>query len=98
MTQMRSPKNELEKSLALLGIYLKSRKINEAERLLRRMRPKFLQAQAGSMWAYWHAQVLLAQGKPERALEEAAHSEDRHLQRQITTGALHELCRRDGNW
>lgn len=46
---MEVPKNQLEQILVLLGLYLKSGKTNEAERLLQRVKPKFIQAHAASV-------------------------------------------------
>ena len=90
--------NSLEQIIALVGLYLKSGKVEEALLLLHRVKSKFLESGAGSNWAFWHAQALIAHGEAEKALEEAREEKDPHISRAIRTLALREIARRSGEW
>ena len=95
---MGSHKQDLERVIALVGLYLKSGKTHEALQLLQRVKRRFLESGAGSIWAFWHAQALVAHGEPEKALEEARDEKDPHINRTIRMIALREIARRSGEW
>jgi hypothetical protein len=66
--------------------------------LLQRVKRKFLESGAGNIWAFWHAQALVAHGEPEKALEEARDEKDPYINRTIRMIALREIARRSGEW
>src|SRR2546430_16205191 len=96
--KMSSHKQNLERVIALVGLYIKSGKTEEALRLLQQLKGKFMESGAGSIWAFWHAQALVAHGEPEKALEEARDEKDPHISRTIRMIALKEIARRSGEW
>jgi hypothetical protein len=96
--KMSSHKQNLERVIALVGLYIKSGKTEEALQLLQQLKRKFMESGAGSIWAFWHAQTLVAHGEPEKALEEARDEKDPYINRTIRTIALKEIARRSGEW
>jgi nucleoside phosphorylase/tetratricopeptide (TPR) repeat protein len=72
---------ELEKLVALLGIYLKRGSHREALDLLEKERSAFGSADELDLWRYWRSQILIADGQAELALEESSRIEDQPLQR-----------------
>jgi hypothetical protein len=96
--KMDPHKQDLERIIALVGLYLKSGKTHEALQLLQRVKRKFLESGTGSIWAFWHGQALVAHGEPEKALEEAHDEKDPHINRTIRMIALREIARRSGEW
>lgn len=93
---MEAPKNQLEQVLVLLGLYLKSDKTKDALRLLERVKPKFTQAGAESIWTFWYARILAVQGKPEKALKEADREKDPSARQRIRTMVLREVAHHSG--
>jgi hypothetical protein len=96
--KMDSHKQDLERVIALVGLYLESGKTHEALQLLQGRKRRFLESGAGSIWAFWHAQALVAHGEPEKALEEGRDEKDLHINRTIRMVALKEIARRSGEW
>jgi nucleoside phosphorylase len=87
-----------EKTLALAGLYLERNNVLATVELLERTREGFIRIGNESIWTFWKAQALIANGTPEKALELSTKISDSSAQRSIRTMALRSIGSRSGNW
>ncbi|MFP5263693.1 MAG: hypothetical protein ACLGJB_17570 [Blastocatellia bacterium] len=87
-----------EEILALVLLYLKRDKPQDALDLLERSKKEFITIGAENLWKSWHGQALVAMGDASKVLEAAMHEADPTLRRNLKTLALREIASKNGDW
>lgn len=88
----------LEKMVALIGIHLREGTHQEALELIEKKREVFASEGELDLWRYWRAQLLIAGGQADAALDDSSEVEDQTLRRAIMTASLCELGNNSGDW
>jgi nucleoside phosphorylase/tetratricopeptide (TPR) repeat protein len=84
--------------LSLLGIYLRKQRYSDALRALQVNRKRFTAANERDVWHYWRAQVLVADGQTDLALEELSQIDEESLRSTGNTLVQCEVAVRSGDW
>ena len=90
--------NDLDRIVALLGIYLYLETPKPALELLHRTRETFEQTGHQDVWLIWHIQTLVIDGDVETALQESETCSKPAVRRSIRAAILQEQARVNGNW
>ena len=90
--------NDLERIVALLGIYLYLETPKPALELLHRTRETFKQTGNQDVWLLWYVQTLAIDGEVETALQESETFSNPAVRRSIQAAILREQARVSGNW
>lgn len=89
---------ELENLVALVSIHMHQGTHQEALELLENKRGIFVAADQIDLWHFRRAQLLVAAGQPEVALDTSSQIEDQTLRHSIRTASLCEIANRTGDW
>ncbi len=90
--------NDIERIVALLGIYLYLETPKPALELLHRTRETFEQTGNRDVWLFWYVQTLAIDGEVETALQESETFSNPAVRRSIRAAILREQSRVSGNW
>jgi hypothetical protein len=90
--------NDLDRIVALLGIYLYLETPKPALELLHRTKETFEQTGHQDVWLFWHIQTLAIDGEVETALQESETFSNPAVRRSIQAAILREQARVNGNW
>lgn len=90
--------NEIDRIVALLGIYLYLETPKPALELLHRTRETFEQTGNRNVWLFWHVQTLAIDGEVETALQESETFSNPAVRRSIRAAIRREQARVSGNW
>ena len=90
--------NDLDRIVALLGIYLYLDTPQLALELLHRTRETFEQTGHQDVWLIWHIQTLAIDGDVETALQESETFSKPAVRRSIRAAILREQARVNGHW
>ncbi len=88
----------VDRSLVLLGVYLKNGKTGAARKLLASREKDLTKLGAGSLHSFWLGQLLVTEGDYEGAVSVARHEPDASVRRNIKTMALRAGYVRRGSW
>lgn len=92
------PISRVEAVSALIGLYLRSSRNAQAKVLLRKHEQSFIEAGAQLNWNFWRVQLLLSEGSPQYAVEEAKKERDQELRRSLLLSALRVQAESSGEW
>lgn len=95
---MQEGTTDLERIIALLGIYLHLETPKLALDLLTRTRETFEQTKHPETWLFWYVQALALNGDVENALREAEVFNNSAVRRSIRVAILREQARANGDW
>jgi len=89
---------DLERIVALLGIYLHLESPKPALDLLNQKKEIFEQTKYQEVWLFWHVQALSLDGQTEKALQEVETFSSSATRRSLHVTILREQARVSNNW
>jgi len=97
-TLLQNGTNDLERIIALLGIYLYQDAPQKALKVLNLEKDAFGQTENQMPWLFWYVQALAANGDIENALKKTESIDSPAIQRSLRVSVLRRKARIDGDW